>query len=707
MGGTNEATSHAPSLVHEVLRLPGQPLDPATRAFMEPRFGHDLSQVRVHIGAKAAESARAVNALAYSVGTSVVFGAGRYAPSTEVGRRLLAHELTHTLQQEGTALQPSLEIGRLDDPGETEAERIADAVVSGTNIPTVTAAGGSGALRRTPDEPRPLQTDLAHLPVPGGVDEEQVHVIRKLMPCECRKVPDVREGVFYNPDVDAFAIAYRHCSGGTTTDVYAQVESNLSSFIAGGTPPTGTARIGFEINVLGRNAGGRAVIEVLGSNVTGGQGVGGRAQVVFQGGQWRVFVTADFLHRLGASSGDVLDLNLGARLGPITAEIQVANVLSSTPTGTGAACVDVFGSSLRFCGTLSGSGGGVTGGVEFRGDLPGPEVRRERCFQCLCPPPTKHYTCYHDIPPTETPVTREIDVEVPQEYRYFFRLNRTTPSEDSALSARGKANLKAVKDEVAAGGSVVTIYGYASPEASEAHNQQLSVERAKTLTGLLRPQLPTGTALPPPSAGGELLGRRPAPSPSSRLGDAIHAGGFRSAEDISIFLLGDEIPRAELSDQFVSLFRALPDPADRLALFGLGLGDPLEAQVLAAVQAFLRNPRAGARPWDRVFRLLRVGVIRTSRPEHRTVPDVETDPGSLSQLGDAACELRAQEAEQSGLLPPVPAELRVPRRGREDRDVECTIEVRPQDRRGGCSYDIPADMRLRPRAPGRAPRSLP
>ena len=77
MGGTNEATSHAPSLVHEVLRLPGQPLDPATRAFMEPRFGHDLSQVRVHIGAKAAESARAVNALAYSVGTSVVFGAGR------------------------------------------------------------------------------------------------------------------------------------------------------------------------------------------------------------------------------------------------------------------------------------------------------------------------------------------------------------------------------------------------------------------------------------------------------------------------------------------------------------------------------------------------------------------------------------------------------------------------------------------------------
>ena len=317
----NAAASHVPPVVHEALRLPGQSLDQATRDFMEPRFGHDFSQVRVHVGAKAAESARAVNALAYSVGNRVVFGAGRYAPSTEVGRRLLAHELTHTLQQKGTALQPSLEIGRLDDPGETEAERVADAVVSGTSLPTMTAVS-SGALRRTPGETQPLQTDLAHLPVAGGVDKEQIHVIRKLMPCECRKVPDVREGVFYNPDLDAFAIAYRHCSGGTTTDVYAQVESNLSSFVAGGAPPTGTARIGFEINVLGRNVGGRAILEVLGSTVTGGQGVGGRAQVVFQGGQWRVFVTADFLHRLGASSGDVLDLNLGARLGPVTAEIR-------------------------------------------------------------------------------------------------------------------------------------------------------------------------------------------------------------------------------------------------------------------------------------------------------------------------------------------------------------------------------------------------
>lgn len=77
----------------------GQPLDPATRAFMEPRFGLDFSQVRVHTGERAAHSARAIQALAYTAGSNVVFGAGQYAPGTYQGQKLLAHELAHTLQQ--------------------------------------------------------------------------------------------------------------------------------------------------------------------------------------------------------------------------------------------------------------------------------------------------------------------------------------------------------------------------------------------------------------------------------------------------------------------------------------------------------------------------------------------------------------------------------------------------------------------------------
>jgi hypothetical protein len=89
----------APPIVHEVLAELGQPLDVATRAFMEPRFGYDFSQVRVHSGAAAEQSAREVNANAYTAGHNMVFGAGRYAPDMHEGLRLLAHELTHVVQQ--------------------------------------------------------------------------------------------------------------------------------------------------------------------------------------------------------------------------------------------------------------------------------------------------------------------------------------------------------------------------------------------------------------------------------------------------------------------------------------------------------------------------------------------------------------------------------------------------------------------------------
>ena len=80
----------------------GQPLDTGVRAFMEPRFGHDFSNVRVHTDARAASTAAAVNALAFTVGQDVVFGAGQYHPGTDAGKRLLAHELTHVVQQGGS-----------------------------------------------------------------------------------------------------------------------------------------------------------------------------------------------------------------------------------------------------------------------------------------------------------------------------------------------------------------------------------------------------------------------------------------------------------------------------------------------------------------------------------------------------------------------------------------------------------------------------
>lgn len=95
----------APSSVERVISSSGRPLNPALRQDMESRFGHDFSRVQVHTDTWAAESASAVNAQAYTVGRDVVFGSGQYAPETHAGKSLLAHELTHVVQQTGQLTQ--------------------------------------------------------------------------------------------------------------------------------------------------------------------------------------------------------------------------------------------------------------------------------------------------------------------------------------------------------------------------------------------------------------------------------------------------------------------------------------------------------------------------------------------------------------------------------------------------------------------------
>jgi Domain of unknown function (DUF4157) len=134
----NAAPGLAPSEVHDVVGSPGSPLDAGVRAFMEPRFGHDFSAVRVHTDARAAASAGAVGARAYTVGSHIAFAAGAYSPATSAGQRLLSHELTHTIQQRGASgpgLAPELEVGQVNDPAEREADLIADQVMK---TPTAT-----------------------------------------------------------------------------------------------------------------------------------------------------------------------------------------------------------------------------------------------------------------------------------------------------------------------------------------------------------------------------------------------------------------------------------------------------------------------------------------------------------------------------------------------------------------------------------------
>ena len=115
----------------------GQALDPATRGFMEERFGQDFGGVRVHTDSQAAESARSLNAHAYTVGHDVVFGAGRYQPETGSGKQLLAHELAHVVQQgKHTAVKPR-SLGQKTDTAESQAKQAETSVINNRNLPNL------------------------------------------------------------------------------------------------------------------------------------------------------------------------------------------------------------------------------------------------------------------------------------------------------------------------------------------------------------------------------------------------------------------------------------------------------------------------------------------------------------------------------------------------------------------------------------------
>jgi hypothetical protein len=153
-----------PPIVHDALRSSGQPLDASTRSFMESRFGHDFGSVRVHSGELAGESARSVNALAYTRGHNVVFGHGQYAPETTAGRRLLAHELTHVLQQAASPNGLGNDISHPADPLEREAADVAEHVLQspGKRVPS-RHASGPGLQRQIAEEedatPAPVENE--------------------------------------------------------------------------------------------------------------------------------------------------------------------------------------------------------------------------------------------------------------------------------------------------------------------------------------------------------------------------------------------------------------------------------------------------------------------------------------------------------------------------------------------------------------------
>ena len=180
----DEGTAGTTSPVLEVVgRGGGEPLDSGTRGRMEQTFGTDLSNVRVHTGTKAAASATAVQARAYTVGEEIVFGPGQYQPGSASGQRTLAHELTHVVQQRngpvsGTPTGDGISVSHPSDTFEQAAEANAERVMSsGRGEPEAGGPGASPAQREAaPEEEKeeePVQGAWAQREAAPGEEEDE------------------------------------------------------------------------------------------------------------------------------------------------------------------------------------------------------------------------------------------------------------------------------------------------------------------------------------------------------------------------------------------------------------------------------------------------------------------------------------------------------------------------------------------------------
>ena len=153
-----------PSPVHEVIGSGGRPLEPDVRADMEARLGHDFGDVRVHDDGAAQRSAQSVNAHAYTVGSSIVFQRDQYDPGSDAGRTMLAHELTHVVQQrsgpvDGTPTAGGIKVSHPSDRFEREAAANAERVMAAPAPaqPAPPAPAPAAAVQRDAEEAPPVQ----------------------------------------------------------------------------------------------------------------------------------------------------------------------------------------------------------------------------------------------------------------------------------------------------------------------------------------------------------------------------------------------------------------------------------------------------------------------------------------------------------------------------------------------------------------------
>ena len=165
---TTLAVNNVPSIVYQVLRSPGQPLEPSIRAFMESKFGYDLGNVRVHTDKRATTSAEELSANAFTVNNHVVFGAHKFTPQSQTGKQLLAHELAHVVQTREASSTVSRIVPR-DSEWEKDADKASLSIQHGKPYSVKTRA--PAAVYRQAQE---------NIPVVGPLPEQKQRLLNRL-----------------------------------------------------------------------------------------------------------------------------------------------------------------------------------------------------------------------------------------------------------------------------------------------------------------------------------------------------------------------------------------------------------------------------------------------------------------------------------------------------------------------------------------------
>jgi hypothetical protein len=658
-----------PSIVHDVLHSPGQPLNVETRAFMEPRFGHDFGAVRIHADARAAESARAVNALAYTVGRDVVFGTGRYAPSTEVGQRLLAHELAHTVQQQPIgatgAVQAFSEIDGPDAPLEREANRAAESVISG-QTPHLT-----GALTQARPQ---LQADTSRHTMQRPMPDGYVGVTRTVEDRHCRRIPATEstaasDMVYFDGDASAFGIRYRYCRGDATFELDSQARydrlrrdaeqllRNLpQTVLSGGDIFEQISQTARQTSVsasttIALTISGTLRAEIRGTTEQGLQSrsyeVEGLFRLTPRG--WALELGASYRHVADDLTGTVESISFTPRLnvGPVQAGVSVEHQEERPTTGTPTSTTTVRGTVSVATGRglgLSLSGSSEIGGtfsitfgtVDTSQRIP--SVPRQECFTRDCPPPRVRFTCNRVF------TAHNEEVETQSAGHSVVQLHYAYDSSAAADGGMYNQRLDQIVGLAQNHHSIQSIEGFASPEASQAYNQRLSQQRADQAAADVQARLsganpPISTTVPTPQGRGELLGE----SETGRGGPRNE----RLIPDISARLGG------LTEDQQFELLGVDPSTLDEAG----------RAELRQRIQDFIQGRQGGraltTRPrWERIFPFLRRAEVTLDRPrltESRHVPE-RREPS-------AGCDTDTLTwAAQN--LPALPSELRLPDRPR-------------------------------------------